>query len=116
MRDHAQRVLSNRTRGADDCKTFHALKNQYNTGAAKKRLSRRSSMPPCPGRIEEESFTPALRFKTDSARSPNCPTAAVTAEIMINFGHGSPNNKTPEAVPAATLARRPAAPPSIVFF
>ena len=30
----------------------------------------RSSMPPCPGRIAPESFTPAPRLISDSTRSP----------------------------------------------
>ena len=43
----------------------------HRTGAAKSRASMRSNMPPWPGRIAPESFTPAPRLISDSTRSPN---------------------------------------------
>src|ERR1700674_3412140 len=47
-------------------------------GITNSRLSNRSSIPPCPGRIRELSFTPASRFSSDSARSPVCAATLTT--------------------------------------
>ena len=68
-------------------------------------------MPPCPGRIEEESFTPALRLSTDSARSPICPAAAVTIAVSSRLdqphltAEGSANLlcSSPHTIAEATL-------------
>ena len=40
------------------------------TGEAINSLSKRSRIPPCPGNIFPESFTPAVRLSKDSHRSP----------------------------------------------
>ena len=48
------------------------------TGAAKTNESTRSSIPPWPGMSVPESFAPAARLMTDSARSPACAASAVS--------------------------------------
>ncbi len=40
------------------------------TGEAINSLSKRSRIPPCPGNIFPESFTPAVRLSKDSHKSP----------------------------------------------
>ena len=64
-------------------------------------------MPPCPGRIEEESFTPALRFRADSARSPTWPAIAVNTDIHTRLVHGSPSRHSPTTVPTIALPISP---------
>src|SRR5690625_6919539 len=45
---------------------------QYAIGNAKKRASKRSRIPPCPGIRFPESFTPASLLRSDSTRLPIC--------------------------------------------
>ena len=47
-------------------------------GITNSRPSKRSSIPPCPGRMRELSFTPASRLSSDSARSPVCAATLTT--------------------------------------
>ncbi len=42
-------------------------------GMASSELSKRSSMPPCPGRILPESLMPSRRLSSDSTKSPHVP-------------------------------------------
>ena len=44
-------------------------------------LSKRSSIPPCPGRMLPESFMPSCRFISDSTRSPYVPNTTTTRAI-----------------------------------
>ena len=59
----------------------------------KSRLSARSNMPPWPGIRFEKSFTPIMRFTSDSARSPICPIvdarSAVTTQSQNGIGSQS---------------------------
>src|SRR3989442_6244634 len=73
-------------------------------------------MPPCPGRTEEESLTPALLLSIDSARSPHWPATAVTAEIQIKSSRIPPNSHLPPLPPATTDPMEAAIAPSTVFF
>lgn len=54
-------------------------------GKANKRPSIRSSMPPWPGIIDEESFTPAALLNLDSAKSPNCEEIAIITANAIEL-------------------------------
>src|SRR6202521_784300 len=58
----------------------------HTIGTANSMASMRSSMPPWPGRIVPESFTPAPRFMRDSTRSPNCAAMLTTADSRM-MGH-----------------------------
>ena len=53
------------------------------TGAANRKESTRSSIPPWPGMSVPESLAPAARLMTDSARSPACAARAVNGPRMI---------------------------------
>lgn len=43
-------------------------------------LSKRSKIPPCPGKIVPESFTPKLRFNNDSLKSPKVAKITIISE------------------------------------
>jgi len=45
----------------------------YAAGTAIRKLSKRSNIPPCPGRILPESLTSRVRLNKDSTRSPQVP-------------------------------------------
>ena len=47
-------------------------------------LSKRSSIPPCPGRMLPESFMPSWRFISDSTRSPHVPNTTTTTDKRAN--------------------------------
>ena len=52
-------------------------------GAENNTPSNLSSIPPCPGRIFPESFTPVLLFIWDSVKSPNVPNTTINNEQII---------------------------------
>ena len=56
-----------------------SARTRSRSGAANSQLSMRSRTPPCPGIRFDESFTPALRFSSDSNRSPTMPSATTVA-------------------------------------
>ena len=55
------------------------------TGETIIRLSKRSSMPPCPGIKEDESLTPKSLFNIDSNKSPACPVTPIIIPIIIEL-------------------------------
>lgn len=59
---------------------------------ARKAESKRSNTPPCPGRIDPESFTEQLRLNKDSTRSPKVPNST-TMKAKPTQCHGEA--KTP---------------------
>ena len=61
------------------------LKEINTIGATRKCESNLSRIPPCPGIILPESFTPAFRLKKLSSKSPACPTTEQAAEINAIF-------------------------------
>ena len=61
------------------------------------------------------SFTPALRFSADSAKSPNWPAHPARMEATIRGPDPSPASQTPRVTPATMLAISPAKAPSTVF-
>ena len=50
-------------------------------GIAMIALSKRSSIPPCPGRMLPESLIPKWRFINDSVKSPQVPNKTTTNDI-----------------------------------
>src|SRR5205085_8188174 len=80
--DDLERRAADRAGGAEDGNAGHAafskrfrvakVNSSIATGDAKRRASIRSRMPPCPGRMLPESFTPAPRLSIDSTKSPTC--------------------------------------------
>ena len=65
------------------------MKNNNAVGDTKRRLSMRSSIPPCPGKIFPESLTPIARLMSDSHRSPQVEnrdtiTDSATQLYMLN--------------------------------
>ena len=67
------------------------------SGDTNSTLSKRSSTPPWPGRSAPESFTLALRFNNDSARSPMVPNIAMTS-AMANQCHVSSSGENIERI------------------
>ena len=55
------------------------------TGEAINSLSKRSRIPPCPGNIFPESFTPAVRLSKDSHKSPQVENMEVKIPIPIHW-------------------------------
>ena len=49
-------------------------------------LSKRSNMPPCPGKILPESLIPSWRFMSDSVKSPHVPK---TTTVNANPAHSA---------------------------
>ena len=47
--------------------------------------SKRSSTPPCPGKIYPESFTPSSLLNMDSIKSPKVPVIITTAANPIHI-------------------------------
>ena len=60
------------------------------TGVVKIKESAKSSAPPMPGRVEPESFTPALRFNADSTKSERRATTAIKAHSAPIIQTGVP--------------------------
>jgi hypothetical protein len=60
------------------------------TGAARNMASKRSNMPPCPGRMAPESLTFAARLTSDSTRSPSWLAIAVTRPTASSAGSIAP--------------------------
>src|SRR5882672_2238639 len=66
-------------------------------------------MPPWPGKIEPESFTPALLLNADSTKSPTCPATFPAAASPRTIGVGTftryeshhPSSKAPARLAAA---------------
>ena len=95
--DDFEGAATNRTGRAQNCDSFHHDTYQFNppaypctnfcpkarnrtnaTGSASSSASIRSRIPPCPGSIVPESFTPAPRFSADSSKSPTCAATLMT--------------------------------------
>ena len=55
------------------------------TGEAINSLSKQSRIPPCPGNIFPESFTPAVRLSKDSHKSPQVENMEVKIPIPIHW-------------------------------
>src|SRR5690625_6142199 len=88
--DHRQGALTDRASRTQECDpNCHyqpplriqrsVARYQYAIGNAKKRASKRSRIPPCPGIRFPESFTPASLLRSDSTRSPICAAEAMSA-------------------------------------
>ncbi len=78
--DDRQRALADRAGRAEDGDALHqnlevARRRRRRPGPANSQLSMRSSTPPWPGISADRSLTPALRFSSDSNRSPTMPSA-----------------------------------------
>jgi hypothetical protein len=67
----------------------------------------RSSMPPWPGRIAPESFTPAPRLISDSTRSPSCAATFRMSRTIIGpiAGCSSPNSPSRRSISPAQERR-----------
>ena len=57
----------------------------HTAGAAKRKESKRSKKPPCPGMMLPLSLTPAILFNLLSNKSPNVPNIAQSEEMIIQF-------------------------------
>ena len=64
-------------------------------------LSKRSSTPPCPGRIVPESLIPNWRFIKDSVKSPQVPKITTTIAIPTHTIVGRIGKKCAKAKDAA---------------
>src|SRR5690606_32757332 len=123
---HVQSAPADRAGRAEQCDAFHqnagsTARSQYVTGIVKKSASNRSSTPPCPGSSEPESFTPASRLSSDSARSPICATGEMISPIsapvaaLIGTPSHAPKMKWAYSAPAATVPITLDTAPSTVF-
>ena len=84
-------------------------------GAENNTPSNLSSIPPCPGRILPESFTPVLLFICDSVKSPNVPNTTIKNEQVIQCKiELSVKNANKNPVANATTAP-PIAPSHVLF-
>ena len=64
---------------------MNSFKYTTNTGAAKKSESKRSSTPPCPGRILPLSLMPKYRLNMDSVKSPKVDETTVKTLMAIQW-------------------------------
>ena len=81
-------------------------------GAENNTPSNLSSIPPCPGRILPESFTPVLLFICDSVKSPNVPNTTIKNEQVIQCKiELSVKNANKNPVANATTANDAVIPP-----
>src|SRR5947209_15209647 len=85
------------------------------TGITASSPSSLSRSPPCPGMRPLESFTPNLRFATDSARSPNCPTIARPALTSASGKAGEIPSHAAVAHPTKAAQALPPANPAQVI-
>src|SRR5690606_29823950 len=72
------------------CHKRGKISNRYsraNTGRAAVRLSMRSRIPPCPGRILPLSFTPRWRLTMLSRRSPSTEARTVKTSTTVHCNH-----------------------------
>ena len=78
----------------------------------------RSSTPPWPGIRPDESFTPALRFSSDSNRSPTMPSATIVAPTQHEHRQaGRRKHAAGRRAPSPPLpSTTPPIAPSTVFF
>src|SRR5207248_11098920 len=83
--------------------------NRATTGITASSPSSLSRSPPCPGMRPLESFTPNLRFATDSARSPNCSTIARPA---LTTASGNPGEIPSHAAVAHPVNAAQTMPPA----
>src|SRR5215469_11690306 len=77
------------------------------TGITASSPSSLSSSPPWPGMRPLESFTPNLRFATDSARSPNCSITARPALTSTTGSAGEISSQAAVAHPAKAAQTMP---------
>ena len=78
-------------------------------GAENKTPSNLSNIPPCPGRILPESFTPVLLFIWDSVKSPSVPNTTISneqaiqcrIELSVKYANKNPVPNAITAPPAA---------------
>src|SRR5205823_366186 len=89
--------------------------NRATTGITASSPSSLSRSPPCPGMRPLESFTPNLRFATDSARSPNCSTIARPALTTASGSTGEIPSHVAVAQPVKAAHTVPPASPAQVF-
>src|SRR5262249_53508678 len=100
-----------------------APKQTYEIGNTKRRLSTRSSTPPCPGMSVELSLTQAARLSSDSAMSPTGAAALtrvpnrMTPSRRPRKSRWAPGLSTPlvRAHTTSTLAAKPPTVPSTVL-
>ena len=92
-------------------------------GMASSALSKRSSIPPCPGKIFPESFMPTFRFSSDSTRSPHVPkTTTTTANpahsrwLSVSDSVSAKGTKDAMICDATTAVTAPPTLPSHDFF
>ena len=79
------------------------------------KLSERSRIPPCPGRIVPESLRCVARLRADSKKSPSCATIPSIEVRIINESIFALPVITPNILDIIMHAIRPAALPSILF-
>ncbi len=77
--------------------------------------SRRSIIPPCPGRSLDMSLTPRSRFISDSARSPKTAARMIDAAKMNPTHHGPWSKNTVRDIAVAEPRTIEASKPSQVF-
>ena len=96
---------------------FGTLRNPHPkiTGIAKMMLSKRSRMPPWPGRILLESLMPMVRLSCDSVRSPSVPKTTVSSATIIHCKVSSTGKNRARSSDAPTAASAPPMKPSHVF-
>ena len=82
---------------------------------AKNDASKRSKIPPCPGIILPESFTPKLRLNNDSSKSPKIAAGTINSADtnQNNWCEGSNSMLIPHAINPVKIA--PPIVPSQVF-
>lgn len=85
-------------------------------GTAIKVLSKRSSIPPCPGRILLESLMPRVRFISDSVRSPHVPNTTTVSPSPIHTPVLRNVKKCAKTMAAMMLNTAPPIEPSHDFF
>src|SRR5437016_5637288 len=95
--DHVERGAADGAGRAQDGETArHAFGHHsivtYPTTLANRRPSKRSRIPPCPGRIRPASFTPTSRLIADSQRSPKMLAPAHNPPTVAAMGSGIRNN------------------------
>lgn len=70
------------------------MKNNNAVGDTKRRLSMRSSIPPCPGKIFPESLIPIALLMSDSHRSPHVENIDTMIDRIIQPDRLNPLKKS----------------------
>ena len=80
------------------------------------RLSNLSSIPPCPGSMFPESFTPNVRFSSDSTKSPHVPNTTTTTDSPSQLHRLISGTYHANACEAISVTTSPPKKPSHDFF